>query len=100
MDASEIHANRLNAKEVITLESDEKLIFPVADGTVKISGGDQELRTSTLIRDHPIRGEDHQDFLGEAEGSPPLHLRDSFPDAGEARFVARNLKMYVKELKN
>ena len=46
-------------------------------------GGNQELRTSTLIRDHPIRGEGHVDFLGESEGSlPPLH--DSFPDAGEA----------------
>ena len=46
-------------------------------------GGDQELRTPTLIREHPIRGEGHVDFLGESEGSlPPPH--DSFPDAGEA----------------
>ena len=44
---------------------------------------DQELRTSTLIRQRPIQGESHLDFLGESEGSlPPLH--DSFPDAGEA----------------
>ena len=50
-----------------------------------LSGRDQDLRTSTLIRDHPIRGEDQSDFLGESEGSlPPLHLQDSFPDAGEA----------------
>ena len=36
-----------------------------------------------MIRDHPIRGESHLDFLGESEGSlPPPH--DSFPDAGEA----------------
>ena len=46
--------------------------------------GDQELRTSTLIRDHPIRGEDQRDFLGESEGSPPPPPRDSLPDAGEA----------------
>ena len=46
-------------------------------------GGDQELRTSTLIRDHPSRGEDQRYFLGESEGSlPPLH--DSLPDASEA----------------
>ena len=45
--------------------------------------GDQDLRTSTLIRERPIQGESHLDFLGESEGSlPPLH--DSFPDAGEA----------------
>ena len=48
-------------------------------------GGDQELRTSTLIRDHPIRGEDQRDFLGESQGSPPSPPQDSYPDAGEAR---------------
>ena len=36
-----------------------------------------------MIRQRPIRGESHVDFLGESEGSlPPPH--DSFPDAGEA----------------
>ena len=50
MDASEIHARRLNAKEVLTPMKGENYIFPVEDGTVKISGEDQDLRTSTLIR--------------------------------------------------
>ena len=45
----------------------------------------QELRTSTLIRDHPIRGESHVDFLGKSEGSTPPLPQDSLPDAGEAR---------------
>ena len=31
----------------------ENFISPVADGTVKISGEDQDLRTSTLFRDSP-----------------------------------------------
>ena len=53
------------------------------DGRNKTSGGDQDLRTSTLIRDHPIRGESQRDFIGESEGSLPLH-QDSIPDAGEA----------------
>ena len=57
MDASEIYAKRLNAKEVLTPKSGEKFIFPVADGTVIISGQDQDLRTSTLIQDSPDRGE-------------------------------------------
>ena len=61
-----------------------KFIFPVADGRIKFVGGDQELRTSTLKRDHPSRGEDQRDFLGESEGSPPPLPHDSFPDAGEA----------------
>ena len=60
-----------------------KFIFPVGDGRIKTLGRDQELRTSTLIRERPIRGESHVDFLGESEGSlPPPH--DSFPDASEA----------------
>ena len=54
MDASELHARRLNAKEVLTPMVGENFIFPVADEKVKKnSGGDQDLRTSTLIRDIP-----------------------------------------------
>ena len=40
VDASEIHARMPNAKEVLTPMKNEKFVFPVADGTVKISGGD------------------------------------------------------------
>ena len=50
----------------------------------KLLGGDQELRTPTLIRDRPIRGEGHVDFLGESEGSPLSPPHDSLPDASEA----------------
>ena len=84
MDASEIYSKRLNAKEVIFPKENGTFIFPVADERIKFAGGDQELRTSTLIRDHPIRGEGQRDFLGESEGSPPSPPQDSFPDAGEA----------------
>ena len=83
MDASEIYSKRLNAKEETFPKENGKFIFPAADGRVKLPGGDQELRTSTSIRDRPIRGESHEDFLGESEGSlSPPH--DPFPDAGEA----------------
>ena len=70
MDASEIHAKRLNAKAVILPRSGEEFIFPVADGTVKPSGVAQALKTSTLVRNQLIRGESHHDFLGESELSP------------------------------
>ena len=60
-----------------------EFIFPIADGRIKTPGGDQELRTSTLIRPRPIQGEGHVDFLGESEGSFP-QPHDSLPDAGEA----------------
>ena len=83
MDASEIYSKRLNAKEVIFPKENGKFISQVADVRLKFIGGDQELRASTLIREHPIRGEGQRDFLGESEGSlPPPH--DSFRDAGEA----------------
>ena len=83
MDASEIYSKRLNAKEVIFSKEKGEFIFPIADGRIKTPGGDQELRTSTLIRHRPIQGESHIDFLGESEGSLPPP-QDSFPDAGEA----------------
>ena len=54
MDTSEIYSKRLNAKEVIFPKKNEKFIFPAADGRIKLSGGDQELRIPTLIRDHSI----------------------------------------------
>ena len=80
MDASEICSKRLKAKEVIFPKQGE-FIFPIADGRIKTSGGDQELRTSTLVRHRPIQGESHIDFLGESEGSLP-QSHDSLPDAG------------------
>ena len=68
-------------KEVIFPKENGKFKFPVEDGRITLSGRDQELRTSTLIRERPIRGESHVVFLGESEGSlSPPH--DSFPDAG------------------
>ena len=36
MDASDLHARRLNAKEVLTPKKGDNFIFPVADGTVKL----------------------------------------------------------------
>ena len=81
MDASEIYSKRLNAKEVIFPKQGE--FFPILDGQIKTSGGDQDLRTSTLVRHRPIEGESIIDFLGESEGSLP-QPQDSLPDASEA----------------
>ena len=64
MDASEICSKRLNANQVIFSKEGE-FTFPIADGRIKTPGGDQNLRTSTLIRDHSVRGEGQRDFLGE-----------------------------------
>ena len=65
MDASEIHARRLNAKEVLTPMKGDNFIFPLADGTVKISDGDH--------------------LRGESEGSSSTSRQDSSWYAGEAK---------------
>ena len=61
-----------------------KFICPIADGRIKTLGGDQDLRTSTLVRHRTIQVESNIDFLGESEGSLPPR-QDSFLDAGEAK---------------
>ena len=82
-------------KEVIFRRQGE-FIFPIEDGRIKPPGGDQELRTSTLIRHRPIQGESNIDFLGESEGSLP-QPHDSFPVAGEAMhdFLVHVGKLHV-----
>ena len=87
MDASEIHARRLNAQEVLTPMKGDNFIFPVADGTVKIYGGDQRLRTSSLIRDRPERGEEQEILQGKSYDlrSPTPRQEDSMRDGEEAR---------------
>ena len=85
MDASEIHAKRLNAKEVLTPMNGDKFIFPIADGTVKLSGGDQVLKASTLLRDRPDQGEEERNLQEESDGFSSTPPQDSLPDASEAR---------------
>ena len=89
LGASEIHARRLNAKEVITPKNGEHFICPIAEVKVKLSGRDQVLRTSTFT---PERGEEREDLRGESDGSQPLN---SFPNDSEARndFYFRELQV-------
>ena len=51
-------------KEVSTPQSSGNFIFSVADGTVKIFGREQRLRTSTLTRERPERGEEQEIWFG------------------------------------
>ena len=87
MDASELHARRLIAKEVLTPQRSGNFIFPVADGTVKIFGRGQRLTTSTLTRDWPERGEEQEILQGNSdEWYTPSHLQeDSTRDDEEAK---------------
>ena len=54
-DASNIYPRRLNAKEVLITRKDDDFIFPVADGTSKLSGRDYEFRVPTLRREPTVR---------------------------------------------
>ena len=86
MDAPEIHAERLDAKVLILPKCRENCKFRITDGTVQLYGGDQGLRTSTLIRNQSVRGESRQHSLDGSKWSPPTtYLQDSYPDASEAR---------------
>ena len=77
MDASELHARRLNAKEVLTPQRSGNFIFPVADGTVKIFGGERHLRTSTLTW--------HRSERSDAWYDPSNLEEDSTRDDEEAK---------------
>ena len=111
MDASELHARRLNAKEVLTPLRIGNFIFPFADGAVQIFGRERRLRTSTLTRKRPERGEEQEILQGNSdEWYAPSHLQeDSARDDEEVKndfwaitgeFIYRHLvvprvKLYV-----
>ena len=77
MDASEIHARRLNAKEVLTPMKGVNFYIPCRRWSSQ----------NTLRRDHPERGEEQEVFRGESDGlSPPNPLQDdSTRDDAEAK---------------
>ena len=65
LDASELHARRHNAKEVLTPQRSGNIIFPPADGTVRIF--EARRRTSTLTRDRSERGEEQEILQGKSD---------------------------------
>ena len=65
MAAFGIHPRRINAKEVLRPQRREDFIFPIADGTAKLSGRDHEFREPSLRREQPVGSED---LSGELDG--------------------------------
>ena len=63
LDTSEIHAGRLDAKEVRTPTTRVNNFFPIADGTAQLSRRDYELREPTQRRDQPVGSEDLREEL-------------------------------------
>ena len=69
MDASEIYSKRLNAKEVIFPKQGE-FIFPIADGRIKLPGGDQDLRTSSLRKSSTLKTQEN--CVGSISSTPRI----------------------------
>ena len=79
MDASEIHPRRINAKEVLTPQRGEEFLFPVADGTAKLSGKDHEFREPAQRQERLERSDD---LRGELQGEPEgFQLTETKDDA-------------------
>ena len=84
VDASELHARRLNAEEVLTPQRSGNFIFPVEHGTVKIFGIEQRPRTSTLTRERREWGEEQEILKSDSFQTPTLLQEDSTRDDEEA----------------
>ena len=55
----------------------DEFIFPVADGTEKLSGRDHEFREPTLRREETVRSQSLRgEIQGETEESQPTPLED------------------------
>ena len=77
------HARKLNTKGVSKPKMVKNIIFPVADGTVKLSGRDHRIRESTLRRDQSVRSGDLRgDLQGSSDGSQQM---DEMVDDAEVR---------------
>ena len=85
MDASELHARRLNAKDVLTPMKRWKFRMPSRRWKIKIFGWEQRLRKSTFTRELLERGEEQEILWGKSNGlsSPnPLHEDSTRDDEG------------------
>ena len=82
LEASEIYPRRINAKELLIRQKDDEFIFPVADGTAKLSGRDYDFREPTLRREQTVRS---QDLSGELQGEPEELQPTESRDDAEAR---------------
>ena len=83
-DASDIYRRRINAKEVLIRQKDDEFIFPIADGTARLSGRDHEFREPTLRREPTVRSEDLsgklEDESGDSQPTEPTDDAEARPD--------------------
>ena len=81
-DTSEIHAQKLNAKEVLVLPNPVTR-YSISLSQIEQSCWQEEIRYSESNQDETVRGEEHSDILqGESDGS---QLSDQQADDTEVR---------------
>ena len=82
LDASDIYHRRINAKVVSISQKGDEFIFPVADGTAKLSGKDYEFREPTPRWEQNVRSED---FSRELQCEPGESQPTESTDDADAR---------------
>ena len=82
LNASETYPRGLNAKEVLITQEDGEFVFPVADGSAKLSGRDYEFQEPTLRRESTVKREN---LSGESQGDREEFRREESEDDAEAR---------------
>ena len=86
MDASELHARRLNAKEVLDAAKKWKFHIPNRRWNSQIFGRGRHLRTSPFTQERPERGEEQEIEEESDELHSPTQLQDdSTRDDEEAK---------------
>ena len=80
ISVSSTHRHHVEPRVKLYVPREASFLIPLKKLTDESNplGGDQDLRTSTLVRQRPIRGEGHVDFLGESGGSLPTTSRTHF----------------------
>ena len=73
MDASEIHAQGLNVKQVLIRKDGELFIFPVSDGTVKLTGRGLIFRRFSSFRTDLHKPKSTTKFFNDSRTFATLH---------------------------
>ena len=77
LDASEIYPRKLNAKEVLITPKNEEFVFPVADGSAKLSGRDYEFQEPTLRGEFTVERKNlNEESQGDREEFEPEETKD------------------------
>ena len=96
LDASEIYLPRANATEVLITQKEDEFIFPVADGTAKLSGGDNEFREPTQSRQPTVRIEHFsRELRGELGESQPTESTDDAEARADFWSIQRDFSVVI-----